>query len=515
MQGLHPFRHVGVGCLVAIVASIGAARANASVIHVPADHATLKAAIAAAANGDEIVVADGTYAGTDNRALDFGGKAVHLHSANGAGACIIDCELVDRAFVFQSGETSASILEGFTITNAKPAGAATNGGAILVNGVAAATAPIVRECVFVGNAAQNGGAIAVNGNAQPLILECTFQSNVATAEAVTAFGGAVSLNGASVNATIRDCAFATNSSGGGGAIHRAGLSVVTIDGCTFLNNSTNGNGGAISLTSAAVATVMNCRFAGNTSGGTGGGAVFCTSAGSNSTVVNCLFSGNKANSSGLGGGLLISTGSVHILNCTMAGNAAGAVNLGGAVAKLNGGTCIVHNSILWGNAGQQIQSPGAPTILVEHTIVQGGFVGEGNLATDPALVDLDGADDVLGTLDDDLRVSGFSPAIDSGSNVDWNVPIDVDVAGLPRFYDEPFAPDFGEGRAPIIDRGAHESQPAPPTCVQGDLDCDGDVDAADLGILLGAWGSTDDGADLDDDGAVTASDLALLLGAWG
>ncbi|MBL9147629.1 MAG: hypothetical protein JNM94_02950 [Phycisphaerae bacterium] len=511
MRRLQPFLQSGVGCIIAV----SAASANASVIHVPADQATLKAAIAAATNGDEIVVADGTYAGADNRALDFGGKAIHLHSANGPGACIIECDLVDRAFVFQSGESAAAIVEGFTIQNAKPAGGATNGGAILINGVAAVTAPIVRECVFLGNTAQNGGAIAINGNAQPLILECTFLSNVATSGAATAFGGAVSLNGAGVNATITACTFESNSSGGGGAIHRVGLSVVTIDRCSFLNNSTNGNGGAISLTSAAVATVKNCRFAGNTSGGTGGGAIFCTSAGSNSTVVNCLFSGNKANSAGLGGGLLISTGSVHILNCTMAGNAAGAVNLGGAIAKLNGGTCIVHNSILWGNAGQQIQSPGAPTIVVEHTIVQGGFTGAGNLAVDPVFVDVDGADNAVGTLDDDLRVAGLSPAIDSGSNLEWNVPIDVDVAGLPRFYDEPSAPDAGVGRAPIIDRGAHEFQPGPPACVQGDLDCDGDVDAADLGILLGAWGSTDEGADLDDDGVVTASDLALLLGAWG
>ena len=46
-----------------------------------------------------------------------------------------------------------------------------------------------------------------------------------------------------------------------------------------------------------------------------------------------------------------------------------------------------------------------------------------------------------------------------------------------------------------------------------DLDGDGRVNAADLAILLGAWGS-DGAADLDGDGAVGATDLGILLGAW-
>lgn len=52
-----------------------------------------------------------------------------------------------------------------------------------------------------------------------------------------------------------------------------------------------------------------------------------------------------------------------------------------------------------------------------------------------------------------------------------------------------------------------------------DLDGDGDVDPADLILLLGAWGSCDDcdncPFDLDDDCGVGTSDLIILLGAWG
>lgn len=45
-----------------------------------------------------------------------------------------------------------------------------------------------------------------------------------------------------------------------------------------------------------------------------------------------------------------------------------------------------------------------------------------------------------------------------------------------------------------------------------DLNGDGLVSGADLGLLLGAWGSA--GADLDGDGTTAGSDLGLLLGAW-
>ncbi|MBL9121698.1 MAG: right-handed parallel beta-helix repeat-containing protein [Phycisphaerae bacterium] len=488
------------------------ASASAAVIHVPADQPNLKAAIAAATSGDEILVADGTYLGPDNRGLSFGGKNLFLHSANGPAACIIDCESLDRAFLFQSGETDAAIVEGLTIRNGKPA--SLNGGAVLVNGGAATARPTLRKCVFQDNSAPNGGAVAVNGNSDPTIVDCQFIANKALPGGVNGFGGAISLNGVAVAADIVGCTFDSNSSVGGGAIHKNGLSQPTIDRCTFIKNSTTGNGGAVSLTSASFALVSNCAFYGNTSAGTGGGAMHMSASGSTSTVVNCIFSGNKANNTGLGGGVLITTGSTQLLNCTIAGNAAGAINLGGALAKLNGASCAVKNCILWGNFGNQIQSPGDPAIDVQYSIVQGGFGGVANLAFDPLLVDVNGADDVPGTPDDDLRVFGPSPAIDSGSNAAWTVALTTDFAGLPRFYDDLSVPNRGEGRSSIIDRGAYETQPNRPGCASGDIDCDGDVDATDLALLLGGWGTDDPDADLDGDGVVAASDLAVLLGAW-
>ena len=55
--------------------------------------------------------------------------------------------------------------------------------------------------------------------------------------------------------------------------------------------------------------------------------------------------------------------------------------------------------------------------------------------------------------------------------------------------------------------------------IPADVDGDGDVDAADLAILLGSWGpcppEDDCPADLNRDGVVDAFDLAFLLGSWG
>ena len=46
-----------------------------------------------------------------------------------------------------------------------------------------------------------------------------------------------------------------------------------------------------------------------------------------------------------------------------------------------------------------------------------------------------------------------------------------------------------------------------------DLNNDGVVDGADLGLLLGSWGTG--GQDINGDGVVNGADLGLLLGAWG
>ncbi|HMN97215.1 MAG TPA: CotH kinase family protein [Phycisphaerales bacterium] len=78
---------------------------------------------------------------------------------------------------------------------------------------------------------------------------------------------------------------------------------------------------------------------------------------------------------------------------------------------------------------------------------------------------------------------------------------------------------FGSWTASTGERGTPGFYAAPIcSVVPGDLNGDGIVDGADLGILLGSWGPcaecADCPADLNGDCAVDGADLGVLLGAW-
>jgi len=84
----------------------------ATVIHVPADQATIQAAINVAVNGDTVLVAPGTY----YEAIDFMGKNITVTSSGGPGVTVIDAFGSNRSTVaFQNNETAAAVLSGFTL----------------------------------------------------------------------------------------------------------------------------------------------------------------------------------------------------------------------------------------------------------------------------------------------------------------------------------------------------------------------------------------------------------------
>lgn len=90
----------------------------------------------------------------------------------------------------------------------------------------------------------------------------------------------------------------------------------------------------------------------------------------------------------------------------------------------------------------------------------------------------------------------------------WNVPITNINQGGPSLADDGTLVVCG-----ISDIRAYFT-PTEPECDFADLNCDGAVDGADLGLLLGAWDTDDEAADLNEDGIVDGGDLGLLLGAW-
>ena len=167
-----------VGVVAAMM--LASAAAQADIINVPGDQPTIQAGIDAAINGDEVVVADGPYTGSGNVNLDFGGRLITVRSASGDPVlCIIDCQSAPqtRGFLFQSGETAAAMVDGFTIANGN---VNNNGGGMLIDN----SSPTITNCLFLDNLAGSEGGAIVNTSSSPMVMNCSFNDNLAH------FGGA-------------------------------------------------------------------------------------------------------------------------------------------------------------------------------------------------------------------------------------------------------------------------------------------------------------------------------------
>lgn len=130
-----------------------------------------------------------------------------------------------------------------------------------------------------------------------------------------------------------------------------------------------------------------------------------------------------------------------------------------------------------GESGQIHVSDGFP--VVNHSDVQGGWTGTGvfNINADPLFVDADGADNTVGTDDDDLRLPLASPCLNAGDNSAWPFGLDAyDLDGNWRMV------------CCDIDMGAYEFQGCSPQPTNpADFDCDGDVDGIDFSFFTSAF----------------------------
>src|SRR5437762_13858813 len=103
-------RKLFISVVFIAAASIAAPSLRAqNTIHVPADKPTIQAGIIAAANGDTVLVAPGTY----HENIDFQGKAITLVSEQGASTTIIDGGLANPVVTFKTSEVNSSVLKGF------------------------------------------------------------------------------------------------------------------------------------------------------------------------------------------------------------------------------------------------------------------------------------------------------------------------------------------------------------------------------------------------------------------
>ena len=138
----------------------------------------------------------------------------------------------------------------------------------------------------------------------------------------------------------------------------------------------------------------------------------------------------------------------------------------------------------------------------------------------------------VGTTFQTLAYNDDAPLCSSGGTANLASFIDATNGGATgTFAGFPLTQDLVLGQTYYIVAGSFsatanvtgtlkiDGPPQAGSCV-GDLNDDGVVNGADLGLLLGAWGACPGGTpgclgDLNVDGVVNGADLGLLLGAWG
>src|SRR5690606_11963661 len=231
---------------------------------------------------------------------------------------------------------------------------------------------------------------------------------------------------------IKNCIIKENAARGGGGIYTSYYTHLDVSDCVFTDNTTSGYGGAIHKDSIDSSLDINrCVFEGNTA--------------DSGTILNSIITGNTATNKG---GAIYDEGEAEFTNSTFYGNTA---NSGGALYSNAYGT--LTNSIVYGNSSGIMNGFLIYPVVVNYSIVQQGYSGQGNLNADPLFVNPDnpaGDDGIWGTPDDGLFLQPASPALNTGdpqtNSESYAVQVgETDITGTQRI------------RENIIDMGAYES----------------------------------------------------------
>ena len=348
----------------------------------------LQDALAAATEGVEIRVAQGTYRPDCGEGITPGDRTATFQLKNNvtikggyagyghpnpdtcnAGTCetilsgdllgndleVTDpCDLPDEPtrvensyhVVTASGTDHTAILDGLTITS----GNATYdiGGGMYNN----AGSPMLYNCTFAGNFAEYGGGMYNSDSASPVLTNCIFNGNAAFDEEGTGGGGMYNDESSPI---LINCTFTRNwvsvgipdhGGGDGGAMANSHSSPI-LTGCTFTENTALCGGGAVVNGYQSNPTITNCTFTGNAALGGGyrwanGGAMYNEYG--NPIVANCTFAANT----GREGGAIHNSGAAPVFtNCIFSGNAAR--DSGGAVYNTYVSDVTLTNCTFAGN----------------------------------------------------------------------------------------------------------------------------------------------------------------------
>jgi predicted outer membrane repeat protein len=408
-------------------------------------------------NALHVVSIDNNYATLDGFTLTAGNNG-SLYSK-----CIERCGFyaINLDFI---GNRRAIFLEGFNPTiyvadSRFMFNGGTNASAIYATNVDSAGGITVDRSYFYANTTRainvqymtirnstflNNPKGAVNVLSSGTIANSVFENNGDSAVS----GGPVSIS----NSTFKN-----NYGVNGGAMRSTYAGLTNVQ---FIGNQAT-NGGAVY---SRMIEAKQTLFLGNTA--TSGGAIY----GQLLEARNSVFSGNMAMENG---GAIYNAASVNpgndptrlkLINVSLSMNSA--TGLGSAIyarkPTLKFLSLNLQNTILAGDGTTQIYNDGGSVTIgysrvphenngVPYIInANGGTVSTSNVITgNPRFVDFDGADNVVGTLDDNLRLKSDSPAIDTGTNT-FTTASPTDLDGNTRVLD-----GNSDGTA-TVDMGAYE-----------------------------------------------------------
>lgn len=438
LTGTYVVGLVGLFCCSAALFTMGScADAEAETYYVPDHFASIQAAIIGAADGDEILVRQGTYV----EALNFLGRPITVRSTDPENQAVVEATVVDANFagsvlVFIHQERSSSVLSGLKLIN----GNSSYGGGILCQGE---SSPRITYCMIEGNTARHAGGGIYIDQSNPIIQDCLIADNNANGDEWSMGGGIACVGSAPLLArvqvranhanrrggglhcirsspTIADCLIEENAACAGGGIRINANSYPLIRNCTFRFNVGDcgllgGDGGGVKVYKDCCPEFIACRIVGNISPKGGAASIEQASA----VFRNCILSGNSAR---FGGGALQlhGTSDVEATNCTIIENtpqaeANAAIQLHQSSAQ---GGIVLKNCVLWEDGEKVISGGGRVEVSYSDVHLPGGrlWPGIGNINADPVFVEALGYEYILNV---------GSPCIDAGTGdadgIDWEI----------------------------------------------------------------------------------------------
>lgn len=214
---------------------------HSAILHVnpegTGDYPTIQAAVDACAAGDTVLCSSGTYTGAGNRDIELRGLDIAVIGESGADESILDCLDAGRAFFIHGSETSASLIQGFTIRNGHNAdtGASAGGGIRIIG-----ASPTLRDLVL-----ENGWTETWGGGIHLYQSESTIENVILRHNEAEDHGGGVSIWLS--NVTLSWLLIHDNEANGSGSDNGGGLyaldATVSASHLSVVNNFADYGGG--------------------------------------------------------------------------------------------------------------------------------------------------------------------------------------------------------------------------------------------------------------------------------